>query len=262
MSLADELNKTLLARSRDNGPLGFGYRPAWATLARNLGRPIAAEEFDAAVRDLVSAGVLSGREVGSTSALVLKSDKPNVTREAKLLPDVDEWLQQEWLLSQQFESADILDRVIENTSAARVSGAGLHAHPDFVAGFLCARRTQIAMNYLETASFELKAADADMNRATQEAAKHAEYVNRAHLIWHIDGEAAGEDREAALLKACESYDIGLVVFGRADDFASYRILREPTRRERDVVMLEQFLRERVKDQTFNRLVGKEAGDVG
>ncbi|NIP87899.1 MAG: hypothetical protein GWO21_02400, partial [Gammaproteobacteria bacterium] len=63
MGLVSHIKQMLEDRLQEGGPAGLGYRVAWATAARELGRPVSKEELEAAIAGLVRDNVLAGRQV-------------------------------------------------------------------------------------------------------------------------------------------------------------------------------------------------------
>lgn len=242
----------------DVDPPRMSWKNAWASAARELGRTISPTEYDSAVLALVQERFLAARGAGAQTPLVRRAAGPPVTPERDLMPGVEEWLREVWLPGSALPSAEIIDRIVEDTSRARERGAGPNSQPDFLAMFLCERRTKLLTRYLDVASFEVKAANASIPAAAQQAQNHHNFVNRSYLIWPASNDEV--DLIDDLTRACTARRIGLIAFSDASDPGSFRIILESTRHEPDAVLVEEFISARIAPHIQARMFGAHRND--
>lgn len=242
----------------DVDPRRLSWKNAWASAARELGRTISPTEYDSAVLALVQERFLAARGAGAQTPLVCSAAGPPVTPERDLMPGVEEWLREVWLPGFALPSAEIIDRIVEDTSRAREHGAGPNSQPDFLAMFLCERRTKLVTRYLDVASFEVKAANANIPAAAQQAQNHHNFVNRSYLIWPAPSDAL--DLIDDLTRACRTRRIGLIAFSDSTDPGSFRVILESERHEPDAALMEDFISARIAPHTQTRMFGAQLND--
>lgn len=235
------------------------YRQAWAYAARELGRPIAPEDFEAAVKALVSDEFLARRAIGSERPIVKQTPPDELgPSERELMPDVEEWLRA-WLdeRAPAATGAEIIDRLLEDTSKRLPTAYDSNAHPDFLAVALMQRQTLLKARYLEATCFELKASNANINAAVQQAANQHHFAHYAYLVWHVDGERTREDDVATKLKPeCERRKLGLITFREAADHSAYQTVCEPERKSPDEAAVEKFVAAHLTKNGFGRLTSE------
>ncbi|MGH6950506.1 MAG: hypothetical protein ACREH4_06520 [Vitreimonas sp.] len=243
-------------------PTRIPFHSAWAMAARSIGRPVGADDYRGAVHALVDQAYLRPRQVHATTPLVRRLEGPTVPREKELMPSVAEWLRDAWLHKVAAPpGADIRDRILEDTSEKRVRGAGRNANPDFLAALRCLQRGAGGAYEVEVVSFELKAGDANVDPAVQEAQRHGNYVNQSYLLWHVDGVATQESAVENLSEQCRIHEIGLIVFSDPENGETYREVRPAPRKMPTWEIRSAFLSRRVRPEAFDRIVGEyDPGD--
>lgn len=191
-------------------------------------------EFDYAIRDLVLFGYLKPHLVGAERPLIRVHQAPHAPDlEKTLMPHVESWLIESWLPKQEpAAGAEIVDRIIADTSVRGPLGEGKNSRPDFIAVVREQELGGLHNTILHAHSFELKSAGAKVADAVRQTHNHSANVHFSHLVLALaPGAGPGDEDVVQTAEQCRHHGVGFISFTDKEDHESYFIHVQPKRKD-------------------------------
>ncbi|MEO0697727.1 MAG: hypothetical protein AAFY84_16705 [Pseudomonadota bacterium] len=219
-------------------------------IAREMGAPLARDEFDEALSQEASAELYRNGRVRMT--------EPNLP-EADLMKRVENYLKSDEAKKALRASRDCT--LVEDTSRTGAAGMGEYSRPDFLMATIRQFRYDPSA-YLDLISFELKNRDGANLKGVHETLAHARF---AHFSYYVIPRSRLRPKQTDdLIRACSEYDLGVITYsiGQDQSVGHFRFEQYPKRRPIDPHTVEHFIDNQLSQASRGKLIEMAKGTHG
>ena len=151
---------------------------------------------------------------------------------------------------------DIDDYIIEDTSSqGKKKTGGRWTRPDVT--LISIKNYQFVYGkIMDVLTFEIKPQDNYGVESVFETASQSVFANKSFLCIHLPaGKPETEDFDR-IVRQCEQFGVGLIVFEKPEDWETYETVVDPKRKEPDPYEVNSFIKQQMKEESKESLSRK------
>lgn len=253
--LKDFETKIMELIPKDGKPIG--NKKLLEELKKKL-KDLSDDEYWKRRNELIASGKLTkGRGKGGSVYLPKDSqsspeDKSNKSKKKKKEQDLYEpfikVIKDYWV-----KDNDIDDYIISKTaSPGSKKTGGQWTRPDVT--LISVKTYQYLRDkIMDVITYEIKTEDNYGVASVFETASHSVFSNRSYLCINIDTGKPETEEFDRIVRQCEHFGVGLIVFEIPEDWETYETVVEPRRREPDPNEIDSFIKQQIPDKQKEEL---------
>lgn len=109
---------------------------------------------------------------------------------------------------------------------------------------------------MEVITFEIKPKDDYGIESVFETASQSVFAHKSYLCIHVSGGKPETEEFDRILRQCDLFGVGLIVFDKPDDWETYETIVEPKRREPDPYEVNMFIKQQLSEKNKEELSRK------
>jgi len=151
---------------------------------------------------------------------------------------------------------DIDDYIINNTaSQGKKKTGGRWTRPDIT--LISMKNYQFIFGkIMDVITFEIKPEDNYGVESVFETASQSIFAHKSFLCIHISTGKPETEEFDRIIRQCELFGVGLIVFEKPDDWETYETIIDPKRREPDPYEVNAFIKHQLPEKTKEELSKK------
>jgi len=151
---------------------------------------------------------------------------------------------------------DIDDYIVNNTAnAGKKKTGGRWTRPDIT--LISIKNYQfIYGKIMEGITFEIKPEDYFGVESVFETASQSVFAHKSFLCIHLPSGKPETDEFDRIMRQCELFGVGLIVFEKPEDWETYETIIDPKRREPDPYEVNSFIKQQLPEKTKEELSKK------
>jgi len=218
------------------------------------------DEFWKIRNDLIAAGKLSKGKGKGGSVYLLEVAQPEIGKEEKkkvrfkendLYEPFMKVIKEFWV-----KDNDIEDYLIAKTaSQGKKKTGGRWTRPDVT--LISIKNYQyIREKIMDVITFEVKPEDNYGVESVFETASQSVFAHRSYLCIHVSSGKPETEEFDKIIRQCELFGVGLIVFEMPSDWETYETVVDPKRREPDPYEVNSFIKQQIPEKLKEELSKK------